>query len=111
MRPNNYIFHLVQLESQGRIKLGNTLGNSNSFLYRMDPDNNLVFKSLPLPWFSLDNFSNTFDNLSPGFYGVGFKFDPNGDAGSTFYASNAYACPNFLPYYKDARGIFEPCVK
>ena len=109
LRRNN-LFHLISLSSEGSVSLGNTLGASNIDLYPMKPSNKLFLTQTPILPTSSDSTSKSYATLAAGYYGVSFRYDPSGSAGSTYYQSNSYDCIR-VNAFTDERGIFEPCVK
>ena len=107
LRGNN-LFHLIYHSSQGDLTLGSTLGATHIDLYRMESSNNLLLVLSPQSATSPDPITKIFQNLPAGFYGVSFGYDPSGSAGSAYYFSDSYGCPN-TQTFTDVRGIFKPC--
>ena len=108
LRGNN-LFHLIYHSSQGDLTLGNTLGTTNIDLYRMEPGNNLLLILSPQSATSPDSITKVYQNLPAGFYGLSFGYNPSGPAGSAYYYSDSYSCPN-TQTFTDVRGIFRPCA-
>ena len=89
--------------------MGSTLGATHIDLYRMEPGNNLHLILSPQSATSPDSITKIYQNLPSGFYGVSFGYDPSGSAGSAYYYSDSYSCPN-TQTFTDVRGIFKPCA-
>ena len=75
----------------------------------MKPGNNLQLILSQQSATSPDSITKIYQNLAAGFYGVSFRYDPSGSAGSAYYYSDSYGCPN-TQTFTDLRGIFKPCA-